>query len=484
MTAAVFHFPRGEYSAKAINNCLSYAQQSTYYSLEANSFLRKQIGNVLLATKDQQDLAAARLILDIIKKYPGAGGDLGKKFFIKLLKFNPTQRNSSLTMLLDIVKSDLGEVFFKCASTQNNEYYRQEILIEILTKFQQIIPHLPQPCPVFTDFHPYDQRGKEALDAFLRDPTDLRILDSDLFEDDSEIIAKIADVIRATLIANKTREIPLLIEKINTLVNDRGGQIAEIKDLWGKPTSLGYFGIHIKIHMPLPGNPDQITRYVLGEIQIHLHDIMDGSENCPKEESHGLYKPPEGAAGNETPKEVVEASNLIYLAGLNKVEKSENGEQPPSPDAVFVEVLKDLAPENAEKILSHMTKIQFLKDSGHGASKWNGQWKAVVPENGEAVIKELRDRALAAKKWERLTFETRDRDRKPARCENTAKSVRALVEDATLLKTCFEKICKEAADSQPECSVTYGPSGTCIKTVESLRGKVVKDRTAMRAAAA
>jgi hypothetical protein len=161
-----------EYSACAFRNFLSECQQETYHK-HTDSLLRNHIGNVLLATETRQDLDTARLILDIIALYPEAGKNCGVIFFMGLLNSPPEELNEYLRMLLDIVKNDLGDIFFICASTQENEYYDEQIVFEILTAFHQIIPHLPKPCPAFSHFLPYDQGGKEVLAELVKNPNNL-----------------------------------------------------------------------------------------------------------------------------------------------------------------------------------------------------------------------------------------------------------------------------------------------------------------------
>jgi hypothetical protein len=158
-----------EFSAFAINNYLSRYQKEAY-NVHVDSLLRNYIGNVLLATEAKEDLQTARLILDIVDAYPGAGKNLGEIFFMEFLKSPTVELNNYLKKLLKVVEENLGEIFFKCASTQKNEYYEIPVLIEILTAFYNLLPHLPNSRYSFNHFLPYDQGGKEVLTEIMRNP--------------------------------------------------------------------------------------------------------------------------------------------------------------------------------------------------------------------------------------------------------------------------------------------------------------------------
>lgn len=161
--------------AFSIANYLSQDQQEVYNKY-IDSLLKNHIGNSLLASEDAQDLATARLILDIVRTYREAGKNIGELFFMGLLTNPPDEVNKSLTKLLEIVNCELGEVFFKCVTTQKNEYYDVQTLVAIIDAFHKMIPHVPKPCPVYSHFLSYDQGGKEALAELIKNPNNLKSL--------------------------------------------------------------------------------------------------------------------------------------------------------------------------------------------------------------------------------------------------------------------------------------------------------------------
>lgn len=170
MSAIGYRIPiNSEHSAFAISNYLSKCQQEAY-NVHVDSILRNHIGNVLLASEEMQDLRTARLILDIVNIYPGAGRNVGEAFLMVFLHTPHIEVDNYLKMLLDIVKSGLGEIFFKCASTQKSDYYDVHLLIEMITAFRQLIPHLPKFHYSFSHFLPYDQGGKEVLEELMKNP--------------------------------------------------------------------------------------------------------------------------------------------------------------------------------------------------------------------------------------------------------------------------------------------------------------------------
>jgi hypothetical protein len=475
-----------EYSGVAINNYLSRKQQKAYDQLKPK--LKNYVGSVLLATGDPLDLASARLILDVIELNSDAGNSEG--FFLEgLVGLSSKELKNTLETLFGIVKSNLGEAFFRCAYTQENMLYDTPTLLEILSKFQIIVPYVPASFSTMTTFPPYRQGGKEILDEFTKNPENLALLENVHSEIDAKIISEIGDAVRGTLLASKLMQVPLLIEKVNALIINLGGQVIGLKDFWNKPSKLGYVGIHLKVFLPLSNGSEQAqpapnSKFLLGEVQIHLPNVMDGTLACPKELAHRLYKAQGNAAAEEAPPELVSASNLIYLIGVTKLLKSENepGVASGTLDAAVKNILNDLAPERAEFIYPALEAVQFLKDNQYGEAVWDSQRQAIVPSNHEAVTKAFKDRVVAAKKWENLTVGGNPQN--VSACHNTAKSVRELMADAKVLAPHFEEMCKNAAASQQGCKVTFGPDNTCMKQKESLLKKIKDDRIALLKAAA
>src|SRR5438552_3809725 len=93
-------------------------------------------------------------------------------------------------------------------------------------------------------------------------------------------LAKIGDVIRGSLLADRPEQILALYNSVTQRITEQGGKFY-VKNFWDdpKPLSLGYVGVHIKIRMPIPSEKTGSTlgkderRYILMELQLHLKAI-------------------------------------------------------------------------------------------------------------------------------------------------------------------------------------------------------------------
>ena len=143
-------------------------------------------------------------------------------------------------------------------------------------------------------------------------------------------IAKLGDIVRGSLIADRIDQIPTLLDKVIAWVEKNGGKLF-VKNFWNDPhpLSMGYVGVHARIHMPIPvanenaaeaaNNPPNAPRkYILMELQFHLRDIMNGKPACAKEVAHRLYKLPEEDAKETASADVISSSQLIYLTSMVK----------------------------------------------------------------------------------------------------------------------------------------------------------------------
>lgn len=142
-------------------------QQRTFEKVEGT--LQKFIKDHLLAFDDLELRNLARTTLNILETCQVHS--ISEHFFLVLLKSYPSI--DVLKKLEAIVQKNLGEIFFKCVTTQKKNYYSPKVLIEIIDQFHQLLPHLPTPCPPLIACSPYDAGGREVLAKALASPKDI-----------------------------------------------------------------------------------------------------------------------------------------------------------------------------------------------------------------------------------------------------------------------------------------------------------------------
>ncbi len=137
---------------------------------------------------------------------------------------------------------------------------------------------------------------------------------------EEEAVAKVGDTLRGTLIVNDLMQIPVVIAEMVHYADCRKAQIA-FKNLWVENRESGYVGIHAKIRLPLPKSRALATQcYMLAEIQIHLHSIVDGTEECAKERAHLIYE--QARLENFDYLTLSAASKLLFLTAMQDILKS------------------------------------------------------------------------------------------------------------------------------------------------------------------
>jgi len=129
----------------------------------------------------------------------------------------------------------------------------------------------------------------------------------------------ISDSIRGTLVASTPQKLSQLISSLIICCNNFGIKIFFESAFSSGRYSSGYVGVHSNILL------NNNEKFLLGEIQLHLFGIFDGTENCPKEFTHRtIYEvlreyvidaPPNAAQitmnGNV-------ASTLVFLFGMTR----------------------------------------------------------------------------------------------------------------------------------------------------------------------
>jgi hypothetical protein len=140
---------------------------------------------------------------------------------------------------------------------------------------------------------------------------------------EEEAVAKIGDVLRGTIIVDRLDQIPIVIDHIINYADYKDGQVM-FKNIWTEDRQSGYVGIHAKLLLPLPLDEEsKEQRHLLAEMQIHLHSMVDGTDDCVKEREHKIYEHVRGE--NVKQPKLSAASQLLYLTAmedlLNKVNK-------------------------------------------------------------------------------------------------------------------------------------------------------------------
>lgn len=289
---------------------------------------------------------------------------------------------------------------------------------------------------------------------------------------EAESIAKIGDVIRGTLVANKLEQVPRLIQSINELIKDAGGESYD-KNFWGdpKPLSLGYVGFHKKIRIPLPAKKNQAgnsepERYINMELQIHLKEIMDGTQKCAKELTHRLYKIPEEIAEETDSSDVISSSQLIYLTSMVKLLY-------PTDELERITNLLDViqaATKTHEKMRLTLETALLLHNERLCHGDWNERLQAVVPQDKDAVAAVWMETAKKINGILNLSIVEMDKNKV---WTNTARTIDELYADANEMGPFFKKMCETAAAREPGCFANFGPGNQhMIKDRNSLQGKI------------
>jgi hypothetical protein len=286
---------------------------------------------------------------------------------------------------------------------------------------------------------------------------------------EADLVAKIGDAIRGSLLTNQLERIPSLVQAVIQQVTKRGGRYY-IKNFWADPSRLskGYVGVHVKIRMPLPRG-----RFILMEIQVHAKQIMNGTAGCAKEIAHRLYKMPGETAEEKDSPDVISSSQLIYLTSMVKLLCTRE-------EVRRVEKLVDAmqAATKADKTMRLVLETAQLlnKEKELGSGEWSEELKAIVPENRDAVAAAWMETATKINGMLKLPIVPRDESYS---WTNTARSIDELYADAEQIASEFETMCEEAA-GQPGCSVNFGPEDKyMIKERKSLQDKIEKDKRAL-----
>lgn len=294
-------------------------------------------------------------------------------------------------------------------------------------------------------------------------------------------VLKIGDVIRASLLADRPEQVPLLLQSVIERVQKQDGKYY-IKNFWDdlKPLSLGYVGVHIRIQMPIPlkktteakteHSSDQKRRYILMELQLHVKAIMDGTGDCAKEIAHRLYKTPREDTMEKVSPEIISSSQLVYLTSMTKLLSSEE-ELKKARD--MLRLVQTITKADAKQRLVMETAF-LLHNQKLGGGVWNEELQVVMPQDRTAV--EVAWMETASKINKMLGLPTISKGESDT-WTNTATTIPELYADAADIGPLFREMCEQVAKDHPGCSANFGPKNACmIKAMPSLQDKIQADR--------
>jgi len=90
----------------------------------------------------------------------------------------------------------------------------------------------------------------------------------------------IDDAIRGTVVVPSVAAFKVAISSLLS-VADSSGHLVSLDNKFAQNKQSGYVGVHAAVY---------VSKVLIGEVQIHFKQIMDGTQNCPKEYTHGIYE--------------------------------------------------------------------------------------------------------------------------------------------------------------------------------------------------
>lgn len=201
-------------------------------------------------------------------------------------------------------------------SAQNVDTLLQDALI-VAPSFKRDFQYMAFITGTTAYFGPHNQnivKTRESLASKVnRDASTLDI-------SEKEAVTKIGDTLRGTMIVDDIFQIHAVIAEIINYAHHKNAQVA-FKNLWVEDRKSGYVGIHAKILLPLPKSKFMTKpRYILAEMQIHLHSIVDGTNESVKEREHLIYE--HARLENFDYPVLSAASKLLFLTAMQDILKS------------------------------------------------------------------------------------------------------------------------------------------------------------------
>ncbi|NRA73291.1 MAG: hypothetical protein HRU36_00895 [Rickettsiales bacterium] len=136
----------------------------------------------------------------------------------------------------------------------------------------------------------------------------------------------IGDTLRTTIFVDTSEQFRKVIEKLNNVAQQNNYSIT-YKNIFEQNYKSGYVGVHAILHL---SKEDKSA--ILSEVQIHFRSINDGTEDCPKEYTHGIYEitkdlqPNCNKICNATSRMLINlksngdmAQKIVYTFGLDRI---------------------------------------------------------------------------------------------------------------------------------------------------------------------
>eukprot|EP01121_Diplochlamys_sp_Union-15-3_P004565 TRINITY_DN1474_c0_g1_i4.p1 TRINITY_DN1474_c0_g1~~TRINITY_DN1474_c0_g1_i4.p1 ORF type:complete len:218 (+),score=22.55 TRINITY_DN1474_c0_g1_i4:84-737(+) len=100
-------------------------------------------------------------------------------------------------------------------------------------------------------------------------------------------VSLIEDAIRGSLVVYTPEDLADIISIFNSTAQNLNHEFI-MDNSWVNERPSGYVGVHAKVYLrdPLPCS----RKNIIAEVQFHLYDIMDGTDQCPMEYTHKIYE--------------------------------------------------------------------------------------------------------------------------------------------------------------------------------------------------
>ncbi|MBN9564644.1 MAG: hypothetical protein J0G29_00875 [Alphaproteobacteria bacterium] len=203
-----------------------------------------------------------------------------------------------------------------------------------MAKFRNIASQVPG---ARVSFGPGDQFAQKSLESLTR-----KI--NQMIDEGVEFpVKKVNDALRGTIIIGSPGGVAQIIPILNR--NFPNNAII-FSNKFAQTYASGYVGIHGSV-LYINGNDA-----IIAEMQIHLSNIMDGTANCPKEFTHGIYEKTRLISLNPTPDEQVllakgnSAQQIVYLFGMNRTLEGIIPQQDDDGDSFLAVQAQQQTPQN------------------------------------------------------------------------------------------------------------------------------------------
>lgn len=164
----------------------------------------------------------------------------------------------------------------------------------------------------YATFGPNDRFITKSLKSIEEKEARLQV------DGNADPIGTIDDALRGTLVVARPEDLRLIIDAFADSALEQGVEYT-LSNSWRQNRASGYTGVHAKVY--LQNGP---AHNILAEAQFHLSDLFDGTLECPKEFTHGIYEvtrtlvldEPANAPELQTTGDI--AQKFVFLFGLQR----------------------------------------------------------------------------------------------------------------------------------------------------------------------